>query len=61
MITKKTKAQKLADKLFKSFVGEVYDARLRDDFKLRKDYQEDYTIDNDDKGVETLNETLGNA
>ena len=49
-----------SDKLLKSFVGEVYDSRLRDDLRVKRlqDFEEDYTIDNYDKGVETLNESI---
>ena len=52
------KAIRSQDKLFEAFKTEVYDARTQDDYKLRKDYQEDYTIDDMDKGIETLNETI---
>ena len=58
MLTKKTKPQKPADKLFQSYTSEVYDARTRDDSKLKQDYQEDYTIDDQNKGVPSLNESI---
>jgi len=56
--SKNLKAIRPQDKLFKAFTSEVYDARTRDDFKLKQDFKEDYTIDAMDKGVETLNESV---